>query len=233
MKRTTLATLAVFALAPASAVAEALPNPELEPIPASVALDISESLQRLDRLAWDGQDLGPELKILAQAINGGATVESMRARFMAYVEELTQRTRQTFVDQRDVALLRQQFVSVQVDHALDLLAERARGGGWTAEQYESVVAGWVARARVFVDAPDPAAYRARLMAALQTAYENAANLAEIMTAFRLQIIDARLTAAQRTVTRRAKAGDATVVDYQRALRLTIQRHRLLADRRAI
>ena len=60
-------------------------------------------------------------------------------------------------------------------------------------------------ARVFVDAPDPDAYRARLMAALQTAYQNAANLAEIMTSFRVRIIDARLTAAQKTLTRRIVA----------------------------
>ena len=230
MKRITLTTLAALALIVAPDTrADVAPDQFIGPVPVGVALDISDSLYRLDALAAKGEDLAQELETLEHIIAGIPTLASLRARLSTYVEQLTERARQTFIDERDAALLRQQFVQARLDTALAQLAERARGGGWSVEQYQAVLSQWIARARVFVDAPDPSAYRARMQSALDTAYRNATSVAEIVMSMRIQMAEARLVDAQKDLARRVKDKVAITQDYERVVQLTVNLKRVLQD----
>jgi len=230
MKRITLTTLAVLALiATPDTRADVAPDEFIGPVPVGVALDISDSLYRLDALAAKGEDLAQELEILEHAIAGIPTLTSLRVRLSTFVQQLSERARQTFIDERDAALLRQQFVQARLDIALAQLAERARGGGWTAEQYQTVLSQWIARARVFVDAPDPSAYRARIQSALDTAYKNAVSAAQIVMSMRAQMAEARVIEAQSDLARRVKDKVAIAQDHDRVVQLTIQLKRVLQD----
>ncbi len=230
MKFTAFIPLAAIALSTAStARADVAPDEFIGPVPAPIILNISDSLQRLDALVVKGEDLTQELDTLQGVISEIPTIASLRARLAAYVEQLSERARQTFVSESDAALLRQQFVRARLDFAFAELAERARGGGWSAEQYQTVVSQWIARARVFVDAPDPAVYQARLQSMLDTAYQNAVSAADIVMSMRIQMAKARLVEAQKDLARKAKDKVAIQQDYDRVVKLTLDRKILEAD----
>lgn len=238
MKLSHLAPAALFALAAAPSLFafDIAQNPEF-PQTKSVAkkakaaqakatkAQVSETLNQIDDLVTFGFPIVSALDALQAQVDSFPGSSSLRARMTSYIDDLLERTGQTFIDAQDAANLRQRFVNARLDSALSRLERRARGGGWTAQQFTAVLSSWTARADVFVDAPDPQQYRARVMAAIATAAKDAKTVTDVMRDLQMMLLQVRLEEARQVLLRRVAASNVSRADYNRV-------HALLAKRAA-
>lgn len=194
-----------------------------EPEPFDPSEEVRESLERLDHLVQLGQDLEAELVSLKVIVSVDPAPAQLRARLVRYVDELIERARRAWVDERDLAELRRKFAEARVDRALDHLEDRARAGGWTAAQFERVLADWIARGRAYVDAPDPEAFRVRLVAALERASAGARTWADIVSVLRGELLDHRIEDALALLRQRVADGSMTDDDLARVVKLIAAR----------
>ncbi|MEM6568775.1 MAG: hypothetical protein AAF957_10215 [Planctomycetota bacterium] len=228
MKRSIIDPLAasLLLLAPLSAPAAAQQNREPDPVTVDAPEDISASLHRLDDLIALGMDIEPELVVLKRVILDRPSNAQLRARMMRYIDELNERARRVWVDHLDAALLRQQFAEARVDHAIDVLEDRARAGGWSADEFRDVMAGWIARGRDYVDAPDPESFRLRLVGALERAHAGAKHAADVLSVLRGDLLDRQAEDALEMLRARIADGSVSDADFARLYELIAQRRAL-------
>lgn len=191
-----LVALALPALA-ADSISEGSPLPPV---------DVSEALVRLDDAKTLGQPLTEPLGDLGVILAAQPGDVALRSRLMAHVEDLVERARGSFVSEVELAALRREFVAARLERALDALGDRALAGRWTREQYGDVAAAMIQRAEVFVDAPDPSGYRARVMAALERSMMRAVDARHAIETLRLELIGDRLQLLSEALDREVAEG---------------------------
>ena len=211
-----LASLSLLAsLAPAAAALPALDDgPEHSPRKAAPFADqVSEALIQLEVMQSLGLPLESSIENLREIVEALPTHQDLRARLARYVEDLNERARQAYITAAELSSLRRQFVAARLDRALAALEERAESGGWSPEELARVASQLIGRAEMFVDAPDPAAYRARVEAAIERAALGAAEAAQMMRSLRIELLLERLEMARQDLLRRIQEGYVDPADY--------------------
>lgn len=187
-----LAVLSPLASADSSAVvgspaADSRPLIDLQ-LPNGFADTVSAQLDALDVAREDRVSLLQAIFELQSTIASLPSASDLRRRFEPILQDLYNRALSTYVYQEELANLRESYVNARVERALNYLQERAEGAGWSRDQYLEVASGWMARADAFVDAPDPVAYRARIKASLELAFERSDELLESVRQMRIQLL---------------------------------------------
>ena len=178
------------------------------------------SLPGEGRLALSGA-----IRVLQEQINGLPTNDELRQRVMAALDHLASRSSVAYVGAHDLALLRHDLAAAKLDRAIRVLEARAEASGWTEQQFRAVAMGWLARADAFVDSPNPAAYRARTMSAIERALLTASGIAESVRAMRLQLLELQLQAAIMRLRLAREDGSVSAYDHDRLLAIYVARAR--------
>lgn len=186
----------------------------------SVALDV------IDDLIDAGKPIDHALEELSAALADLPSASALRGRLQGYVDDLADAAGSTFLTNQHAAELRLKFVDARLDELMEKLEVRAKGGDWSEEQIQSVLDRWVARSNVFVDAPDPAAYRARYQAAVDKARSNATRVMGYVREMRLTLLRMRIEEAREFLLQRVADTGATRADFNRLMELVIRRARL-------
>ena len=225
------ALLAAIALVPASLASDADKDLQFEPVDGITSVDadlaVSKSLDGLDQKRESGGSLIDEIMALQQQLASMPTDAELRLRLQSILDELIARAKTTYLQEFDLAMARRQMVDARLDRAFLALQERAAGADWTIEQMRSVAMAWLARAEVFVDAPDPEAYRSRIMAAVELAILQASSIKQATSEMRLQLLQLQLEAATSRLAAAQQDGSISEADYDRLLQLAITRARVI------
>ncbi|MEM9800009.1 MAG: hypothetical protein AAGA20_06755 [Planctomycetota bacterium] len=229
----TASAIAAFAWAPAAAASDATSVGGSLGDAGSTQIQISVTFDRIDDLVQFGQAPGALVDELSSLLEQLPATESLRARLKGHVDDFAARAARTYVGQSDVAVLRTEFVLARIDSFMDDLKRRSIGGGWSAEEFQNVVEGWTQRGRVFVDAPDPAALRARFSQAVQTAVDGSRTFAQAHARVAAIIANERARYAKGVLEARLANGTADKSDYERLMAVLMEARQQRADGAAI
>ena len=147
-------------------------------------------------------------------------------RLFSHIESLSSSALEAFVVEQEVAALRREFVSARLFRALDAISDRAIAGGWTREMAQDVATEFVQRAETFVDAPDPIAYRDRVMAALERATMMASSTSQMLAILRQEILMDRLSLLESELQVMIKNGKISRKQHAESYRRQVLRARL-------
>lgn len=217
-------------LAAALSAALALPalsHEKLDLEPALDPIEVSSQLIQLDKLYDSGHSIESALGDIEELVADLPSDPELRARLKAHVQDLAEQARQSFVHAQEIAALRREFVAARLQRSLDALRDRALAGGWSREEAQAVAAELIGRAETFVDAPEPAAFRNRVNAALERAYLQASSTSQMLSLLRIEILEDRLGLLEQELMQMVKTGQMSLEDSQAAFERQVLRARLL------
>ncbi|MEM8710214.1 MAG: hypothetical protein AAGG01_04625 [Planctomycetota bacterium] len=194
-------------------------------LPEGFSSTVSAQLDALDVARGDRVSFLQAIFELQNTIAGLPTASELRLRFEPILQHLYDRALSTYIYQEELADLRQAYVNARIDRALTYLEERAEGAGWTRAQYLEVSTSWLARADAFVDAPDPVAYRARIKASLELAFQRADELLESVRQMRIELLRLHVEASRSRVNQAVALGRISESDAWDVVGSVIERAR--------
>lgn len=178
------------------------------------ATDLSLALDRLDDTRENRFTLLGAIIDLQNQIEASPSAQDLRDRLAPILDEFYSRAQESYIRDFELAAIREQIVNARLDRAIEALHERAIGAGWSREQLAEVTASWIARAEAFIDAPDPAAYRARVSAALDLAIQRSAGILESVREMRVQLLQLQLEAARQRMLSAVAQGQMSEVEFE-------------------
>ncbi len=186
---------------------------------------LSMQLSQIDEIYASGKPISAALGDLSALVASLPAHSALRARLMAYVADLEQRALAAYISAQEMSALRREFVAARLDRALDALRDRALAGGWSRPDVERVAIHLIGRAEMFVDAPDPAAYRARVMAAIESALLSTSDTVSMMRELRIQLLLGRLEIVEGELIALVKDGVISASEFDALYAHQVQRAR--------
>lgn len=152
---------------------------------------------------------------------------ALRARFASILGDLHDRAQAAYIHELEIAMLRREIVDARIDRALAVLQQRAEAAGWSPAEVRAVAMAWIARADVFVDAPDPEAYRARIMATMEVAMKRAAGVLDDVRELRIELLRLQLQSATSRLDAALASGEISEHEYEELIAANIRRVRAI------
>ncbi len=225
--------LSALSLVPAALAADTSGTDKFEPVDGISAshgdATLTDSLLVIEKLnaSSDRHTIADAILQLQKQLAAMPTTDELRLRLQAALDELLERAQNAYLDEFDLAMARRQVVDARLDRAFLALQDRAIGGAWTPEQMRSVAMGWLERADVFVDAPNPEDYRARVMAAMEYLLLTTTGVAETIREMRLELLRLQLQSAISRLDQAIANGTMTEEDHARLLKIYTIRTRVI------
>lgn len=220
-----------FALAITAALS-ALPlfaqgDAPLDIVRAAGSVAVSTNLLQPDVQTGSDESVERTIITLDELIRDFPSNPELRTRLLDHIAQVRSGTRQVFVIEQELAALRREFVSARLLRALNAISDRAIAGDWSREMAEMVAADFFQRAGTFVEAPDPADFRNRVMAALGRSVMMASSTSQMLAILRMEILMDRLQLLESELQAMLADGAITLEQYRESYRRQVVRARLL------